>query len=80
MVESKPTIGLKWEPTLPPLSSSTGSQRLHTSPQNIVWKPSNELINGLYVPPNDPRKLNKMAREQRKDTAGAKWYQVLHMN
>uniref|UniRef100_A0A5B6YL75 Putative rRNA-processing protein fcf2-like n=1 Tax=Davidia involucrata TaxID=16924 RepID=A0A5B6YL75_DAVIN len=79
MPESKPVIGLSWEPKLPPLSS--GTKRGFDKPQNLpetnaVYKPSNELIDGLFVPPNNPRKLNRLLRKQVKDTAGKNWFDM----
>ncbi|KAF9612748.1 hypothetical protein IFM89_003758 [Coptis chinensis] len=71
MLEGASTIGLTWEPKIPILTSRTiasGSRKLESSPQNLVWKPDSKLIDGLFVPPNDPRKLNKLIRKQQKDT------------
>ncbi|PIA34595.1 hypothetical protein AQUCO_03700112v1 [Aquilegia coerulea] len=80
MLESKSTFGLTWEPQIPTLLSSktipNGSQKLQNSLQNVVGKPDSGLIHGLFVPPNDPRKLNKLLRKQRKDTAGGNWFDM----
>uniref|UniRef100_A0A5B6YKX3 Putative rRNA-processing protein fcf2-like n=1 Tax=Davidia involucrata TaxID=16924 RepID=A0A5B6YKX3_DAVIN len=79
MPESKPVIGLLWEPKLPPLSSvnKSGSNKPQNLPEtSAVYKPSNELIDGLFVPPNNPRKLNKLLRKQVKDTAGKNWFDM----
>ena len=78
MPESKPVIGLSWEQKLPPLSSGT-RKRVSDNPQKLpetsaVYRPNNELIDGLFVPPNTPRKLNKLLRKQVKDTSGKNWY------
>ncbi|KAF9586883.1 hypothetical protein IFM89_039908 [Coptis chinensis] len=54
----------------------SGSRKLESSPQNLVWKPDIKLIDGLFVPPNDPRKLNKLIRKQRKDTTGSNWFDM----
>ncbi|PON99814.1 Fcf2 pre-rRNA processing [Trema orientale] len=40
------------------------------------WQSSSELVDGLFVPPNDPRKLNKLPRKQIKDTAGNNWFDM----
>lgn len=84
MPESKAVVGLSWEPNLPNLSSATsnGSGSYTKTHQNepessALWKPSSELVEGLFVPPNDPRKLNKLLRKQIKDTAGSNWYVLL---
>lgn len=81
MPESKPVIGLSWEPKLPSFSAGTKSvsQKQH---QNLpetssVYKPSTDLVDGLFVPPNDPKKVNKLLRKQIKDTAGKNWYVCL---
>lgn len=73
MAESKPLIGLKWEPKLPGLSleSKTGSSS--SREMGLLWTPKSELVDGLCLPPTDPRKINKMIRKQLKDTAGSNW-------
>jgi len=71
MAETKqPLIGLKWEPKLPGLSLDlkTGSTRSKTAESS-----KSELVDGLCLPPNDPRKINKMIRKQLKDTTGSNW-------
>lgn len=73
MVEKKPLVGLSWEPSLPKSSSGTDKSEAKQAESNCVWKSSTELVDGLYVPPNDPRKINKMLRKQVKDTAGKSW-------
>ena len=79
MPESKAVIGLSWEPKLSLLSSapkngSDKSQNVAESSGAGLWKPDSELVDGLFVPPNNPRKLNKLLRKQVKDTTGTKWY------
>ncbi|KAL5726429.1 hypothetical protein ACHQM5_009473 [Ranunculus cassubicifolius] len=73
---SKPTIGLTWEPKLPLGTLPSGSQKLQSAPQTTLWKPDTQLIDGLFVPSNDPRKVNKMIRKQRKDTTGGDWFDM----
>lgn len=74
-------IGLSWAPQLPSLAAAGGSKK-GSAPtpsidaQDSLWKPSNELVDGLYVPPRDPRKVNKMARKNVKDTAGKGWFDM----
>ncbi|KAF9623017.1 hypothetical protein IFM89_035998 [Coptis chinensis] len=75
MLEGASTIGLIWEPKISSLTSS-GSRKLESSPQNLVWKPDSKLIDRLFVPPNDPRKLNKLIRKQQKDTTGSSWFDM----
>lgn len=79
MPEDKPVIGLTWNPTLPSLSStsSSGPRKPLTSNQSIsLYKPTSELVDGLYMPPNNPRKLNKLLRKQIKDTTGSNWFDM----
>ncbi|GMH14399.1 hypothetical protein Nepgr_016240 [Nepenthes gracilis] len=80
MPESKPVIGLTWEPKFPSLSNTikfdSSSVSDKTYENSILYKPTSELIDGLYVPPNNPRKLNKLLRKQVKDTAGKSWFDM----
>ncbi|KAJ8431243.1 hypothetical protein Cgig2_028633 [Carnegiea gigantea] len=80
MPENKPVIGLTWEPKLPSLSSTSSSsvsEKPHVTHENVsLYKPTSELLNGLYLPPNDPRKLNKLVRKQIKDTTGNSWFDM----
>nr|GEX81164.1 hypothetical protein [Tanacetum cinerariifolium] len=41
-----------------------------------LLKPNSELIDGLFVPPNDPKKVNKILKKQVKDTAGKSWFDM----
>ncbi|PWA62193.1 rRNA-processing protein fcf2 [Artemisia annua] len=43
---------------------------------SLVYKPNSELIDGLFVPPNDPKKVNKILKKQVKDTAGKSWFDM----
>jgi hypothetical protein len=73
--ETKTVIGLSWEPKLPLFAPSSSGSRNHLGEtSSSVYKPNSELIDGLYVPPNDPKQLNKLLRKQVKDTAGKNWY------
>ncbi|XP_042492470.1 rRNA-processing protein fcf2-like [Macadamia integrifolia] len=77
MAEKKSSIGLVWEPKVPlPSVTKTGPEVSQKLPENVVWKPENELVDGLFVPPNDPRKMNKFLRKQVKDTAGKSWFEM----
>ncbi|KAF4367254.1 hypothetical protein G4B88_012673 [Cannabis sativa] len=82
MSEIKAVVGLSWEPKLPNLSSAKGfASNATTTHKNqpessVVWKPSSELVDGLFVPPNDPKKLNRILRKQIKDTAGHNWFDM----
>jgi hypothetical protein len=83
MAEKKPLVGLSWQPQLPLMSKATYLSS-HTKPQieapsSTLWKPNSELVNGLFVPPNDPRKVNKLLRQQVKDTLGKDWYGIDHI-
>uniref|UniRef100_A0A7N0VB69 Fcf2 pre-rRNA processing C-terminal domain-containing protein n=1 Tax=Kalanchoe fedtschenkoi TaxID=63787 RepID=A0A7N0VB69_KALFE len=78
---SNSLIGLSWEPKLPSLSSqskqpSSGSNHKPELQTSALWKPKTELIDGLFVPPADPNKFNKLMRKQIKDTAGTNWFDM----
>ncbi|RVW55959.1 rRNA-processing protein fcf2 [Vitis vinifera] len=71
MSESKAVIGLSWEPKLSLLSSApkNGSDKSENVAENSgasLWKPDSELVDGLFVPPNNPRKVNKLLRNKLK--------------
>ncbi|XP_018806205.1 rRNA-processing protein fcf2-like [Juglans regia] len=80
MPESKPVIGLSWEPKLPTLSAGTHNGSVSKSQNqtevSALWRPPSELVDGLFVPPNDPRKLNNLMRKQLKDTTSKSWYEM----
>lgn len=86
MAEVKPVIGLTWEPKIPGFPSQTTTKsktatltdkKSRDEPESsALWKPTSELVDGLFVPPNDPRKLNKLAKKQIKDTAGSSWFDM----
>ncbi|XP_027352616.1 rRNA-processing protein fcf2-like [Abrus precatorius] len=81
MPESKPVVGLSWQLQLPIPSSLKATNGSHIKHQaeassSTAWKSSSELVDGLFVPPNDPRKLNKLLRKQVKDTAGKNWFNM----
>ena len=65
-------IGLSWEPKLTLLSSVTKNPP--SLPDSVsVYKPNAELVDGLFVPPNNPKNLNKLLRKQLKHTTGKNW-------
>ncbi|XP_071940193.1 uncharacterized protein [Coffea arabica] len=85
-------IGLAWEPKLPwlpvPDTASASSSRNHlrrrhhhlgaetsTSPSSFSSQ-QDDLIDGLYLRPNDPKKLNKLLRKQLRHTAGKHWFDM----
>nr|GMD74005.1 rRNA-processing protein fcf2-like [Ipomoea batatas] len=80
MAEPNPIIGLTWEPKLPGLPASAAKQKPHhsQSPEtsSALYRPRSELIDGLYVPPSDPKKLKKLLRKEVKDTAGKNWFDM----
>ncbi|KAK4400004.1 rRNA-processing protein fcf2 [Sesamum angolense] len=77
MSENKAVIGLSWQPKLDAFSSTKvekiSSKEAETS---ALYKPNSQLIDGLFLPPNDPRKLNKLSKKQVKDTAGKNWFDI----
>lgn len=77
--DNKKIIGLSWEPKLPSLlfGAKSGSQNVQES--SLVYKPDSELIDGLFVPPNDPKKVNKLLKKQVNDTTGKSWYVYVHI-
>lgn len=85
MPEQNEVIGLSWEPKLPMFSSAstsatgstkTGNSLFNNGETSSLYKPSSELIDGLFVPPNDPRRLKKLLKKQIKDTAGKSWFDM----
>ncbi|WVZ73830.1 hypothetical protein U9M48_022093 [Paspalum notatum var. saurae] len=81
MSETAAPIGLSWAPKLPSFATTSGGGRNDTVPapsrvQGSLWKPASDLVDGLFVPPRDPRKLNKMARKDVKDTTGKGWFDM----
>ncbi|KAJ6430510.1 hypothetical protein OIU84_021835 [Salix udensis] len=74
-----PVIGLSWHPTLPALSSFTIKNIKipdEAESSSALWKPNSQLVDGLFVPPNDPIKLNKLRKSQCKDTLGKDWFDM----
>nr|CAB3447826.1 unnamed protein product [Digitaria exilis] len=81
MSETAAPIGLSWAPKLPSLATTSGGGKTNPAPKpstalGSLWKPASELVGGLFVPPNDPRKANKLARKNVKDTAGKGWFDM----
>ncbi|KAL6186155.1 hypothetical protein ACLB2K_042276 [Fragaria x ananassa] len=77
MTEAKAVVGLSWEPNIPNFSAITGL-KVDAKPQetNHRWKPASQLVDGLFVPPNNPKTLNKLQRKQLKDTTGSNWFDM----
>ncbi|XP_050373909.1 rRNA-processing protein fcf2-like [Argentina anserina] len=79
MPETKAVVGLSWEPKIPNFSvaAKTGV-KVDAKPQetNHLWKPAAQLVDGLFVPPNNPKTLNKLQRKQLKDTTGSNWFDM----
>ncbi|XP_024982039.1 rRNA-processing protein fcf2-like isoform X1 [Cynara cardunculus var. scolymus] len=80
MLEDKKVIGLSWEPKLPSLLFGTkggsNAKSQNVSESSLVYKPKSELIDGLFVPPHDPKKVNKLLKKQVKDTTGKNWFDM----
>ncbi|CAD6242535.1 unnamed protein product [Miscanthus lutarioriparius] len=81
MSETAAPIGLSWAPKLPSFATTSGSSKSDQAPnpstaQGSLWKPASELVDGLFVPPRDPRQLNKLARKNVKDTTGKGWFDM----
>ncbi|KAK9165844.1 hypothetical protein Scep_001035 [Stephania cephalantha] len=80
MPENKSLIGTTWDPKLPLITSNAAkastSQNPLASLGSTLWRPENELVDGLFVPPKEPKKLNKLMKKHLKDTAGASWFDM----
>ncbi|XP_022849373.1 deoxynucleotidyltransferase terminal-interacting protein 2-like [Olea europaea var. sylvestris] len=79
MSENNAVIGLSWERRLPGFSSTsakTENSSSHNAETSAIYKLSSELIDGLFVPPDDPKKLKKLSKKQIKDTAGENWFDM----
>ncbi|TVU28361.1 hypothetical protein EJB05_19877 [Eragrostis curvula] len=83
MSEAMAQIGLSWAPKLPSLPSTScgGSSKKDPAPspstvRASLWKPASELVDGLFVPPRDPKKVNKLAKKSVKDTSGKGWFDM----
>ncbi|MQL84718.1 hypothetical protein Taro_017236 [Colocasia esculenta] len=78
MAENKSTIGLSWAPRVPSLTCGrrTTSEMVENLPQVSAWKNEGELVDGLFVPSRDPRKLNKLLKKSMKDTTGKSWFDM----
>ncbi|VFQ81370.1 unnamed protein product [Cuscuta campestris] len=81
MAEPKPVIGLTWEPKLPGLPVPADKHKLHHSKppettSSALYMPRSELVDGLFVPPIDPKKLRILRRKEVKDTTGKNWFDM----
>ncbi|KAH9684148.1 hypothetical protein WN944_025229 [Citrus x changshan-huyou] len=83
IAEKKAVIGLSWQPKLPATLSSANTnnnggvnESQSQRESSLLWRPNTELVDGLFVPPNDPKKLNKLLKKQIKDTAGTSWFDM----
>ncbi|KAK4770864.1 hypothetical protein SAY87_031396 [Trapa incisa] len=86
-MSSKAVIGLSWEPKIPGLTqpsstftavaSTSGCKNVISIPESSgLWRPNSELVDGLFLAPNDPKKLNKLLKKQVRDTAGSSWFNM----
>ncbi|XP_073026284.1 rRNA-processing protein fcf2-like [Primulina eburnea] len=80
MSEDKALIGLSWQPKIPLLKSSSPKNESSSFKSNAglssLYKQNPQLVDGLFVPPNNPRYLNKLFKKQLKDTAGNNWFDM----
>ncbi|EPS70228.1 hypothetical protein M569_04536, partial [Genlisea aurea] len=80
MPEIKDAVGLSWEPKLEFNSSAKKESRRVAiegeSSASALYRPNTELVDGLFLPPNDPRKMNRLLRKQAKDTVGKNWFDM----
>ncbi|KAL6553560.1 hypothetical protein OROGR_007402 [Orobanche gracilis] len=68
-------VGLSWQPNLT-LFRSTIKEKCTPTEISALYKPNSQLVDSLFVPPNDPRKYNKLIKKQVKDTAGKNWFDM----
>ncbi|KAI8536088.1 hypothetical protein RHMOL_Rhmol10G0229000 [Rhododendron molle] len=79
MAEAAERNPVSWEPKLPLLPSVTknGSAKYQPLPESVaVYRSTTELVDGMFLPPNNAKKLNKLMRKQVKDTAGKNWFDM----
>ncbi|XP_020594436.1 uncharacterized protein LOC110034524, partial [Phalaenopsis equestris] len=78
MQEKEATIGLSWAPKVPMFSAGKKGNSVHSLslPETSIWKADSELVDGLYVPPREPKKLNKLLKKSMKDTTGKNWFDM----
>eukprot|EP01018_Ginkgo_biloba_P037637 Gb_34113 [translate_table: standard] len=67
---------LSWAPKVQLPTIEQGGELNKRLLGTTVWENEKQLQDGLLVPPRDPKKLNKLARKQVKDTSGAKWFDM----
>ncbi|KAJ6808297.1 rRNA-processing protein fcf2-like [Iris pallida] len=77
-MENRSAIGLSWAPKVPFLSSvpKKSSNGAFGTQEVSLLKPENQLMDGLFVPPRDPKKLNKLLKKNVKDTSGPSWFEM----
>ncbi|KAL3624631.1 hypothetical protein CASFOL_031299 [Castilleja foliolosa] len=68
-------VELSWKPNVA-LFPSTGKGNSTKTEPSALYRSNSQLVDGLFLPPNDPRKLNKLMKKQVKDTAGKKWFDM----
>ncbi|XP_051118401.1 rRNA-processing protein fcf2-like [Andrographis paniculata] len=77
MAGNSAVIGLSWQPKLDLFSSAKKEKgSVDGAESSALYKPESMLVDGLFVPPKDPRKMNKLLRKQVKDTAGKNWFDM----
>ncbi|KAH0448150.1 hypothetical protein IEQ34_021950 [Dendrobium chrysotoxum] len=78
MQEKETTIGLSWAPKVSMPSSGKKDNLVDSLSlsETSIWKAGSELVDGLYVPPREPKKLNKLLRKSMKDTTGKSWFDM----
>lgn len=76
------SFGCSWSPETGLLTSKTVSAQTESTKcimkgmPDTIWRKEGKLQDGLFVPPVDPLKLNKLARKQKDNTAGSKWFNL----
>ncbi|KAL7080786.1 hypothetical protein ACP275_14G000200 [Erythranthe tilingii] len=79
MSGNKAVIGLSWQPKLDLFSSAKNEKSSSSSNEAeavSLYKCNSQLVDGLFLPPKDPKMLNKLLKKQVKDTAGKNWFDM----
>ncbi|KAG0492613.1 hypothetical protein HPP92_005691 [Vanilla planifolia] len=78
MLDSRAAVGVSWAPNVTlPLKRDNGNIRASHGLADIsILNVENYLVDGLYVPPRNPRKLNKLLKKSLKETAGKSWFEM----
>ncbi|CAL1385742.1 unnamed protein product [Linum trigynum] len=74
--EGKAVIGLTWQPKLPTASLASSARKPQNHAGDSLLQPTEKLVDGLFLPPNNPSQLKNLQRKQVKDTLGKGWFDM----